>query len=296
VDHIVEIVLPSAPSRWSAEATRAHALDLELGKVIYLPQHGFALSPAEQRFLDPGCLSGSHKSVSYDPGRADSAFGLRGAKGDSADLETLAAMIARFRAWALALVNAVVPDYQPHLRVAPTSFRPGQVEGRKSSWRKDDTLLHVDAFPSRPLAGERILRVFANVNAGGVPRVWKIGDSFEQTARDFLPRVRPPLPGSRALLRALRVTKAPRTRFDHFMLGIHDQAKRDAAYQARASHLVFAFPPGVSWICFSDQVSHAALSGQHLLEQTLHLPLEAMALPEQSPLRILERLTGRALT
>jgi hypothetical protein len=40
---------------------------------------------------------------------------------------------------------------------------------------------------------------------------------------------------------------------------------------------------------------HAALGGQHLLEQTFHLPVAAMRHPERSPLRILERLYQRPL-
>ena len=35
--------------------------------------------------------------------------------------------------------------------------------------------------------------------------------------------------------------------------------------------------------CFSDQVSHAALSGQYLLEQTLHLPVGSDIAPVQRP-------------
>jgi hypothetical protein len=33
-----------------------------------------------------------------------------------------------------------------------------------------------------------------------------------------------------------------------------------------------------------------------MLEQTLHLPVEAMVFPERSPLRTLERLARRRLT
>jgi hypothetical protein len=40
---------------------------------------------------------------------------------------------------------------------------------------------------------------------------------------------------------------------------------------------------------------HAALSGHCALEQTFHLPVDAMADPAKAPLRVLERLTGRAL-
>jgi len=56
-----------------------------------------------------------------------------------------------------------------------------------------------------------------------------------------------------------------------------------------------AFPAGATWLCFTDQVLHAALSGHSALEQTFHLPVDAMARPERSPLRVLERLTGRVL-
>ena len=63
-----------------------------------------------------------------------------------------------------------------------------QVSTRKQSVRADDRRLHVDAFPSRPNYGERILRVFTNVNPDGEPRVWRVGEPFEDVAPRFLPR------------------------------------------------------------------------------------------------------------
>jgi hypothetical protein len=42
-------------------------------------------------------------------------------------------------------------------------------------------------------------------------------------------------------------------------------------------------------------VMHAAISGQYVLEQTFHLDIDAMARPELSPLKVLERLRGHAL-
>jgi hypothetical protein len=48
-------------------------------------------------------------------------------------------------------------------------------------------------------------------------------------------------------------------------------------------------------MCFTDQAMHAALKGQFCLEQTFHLPIGALAHPERSPLKVLERMTGRAL-
>jgi hypothetical protein len=78
-------------------------------------------------------------------------------------------------------------------------------------------------------------------------------------------------------------------------LGLHDGAKLDAQYQQSSPQLEFSFPAGTTWLCFTDQTMHAALAGQFCLEQTFHLPVEALRFPERSPLRVLERLTGRTL-
>ena len=80
------------------------------------------------------------------------------------------------------------------------------------------------------------------------------------------------------------------------MLSLHDAAKRDEEYQRSSAQIKFCFPAGSTWICYTDQVMHAALAGQYVLEQTFHLDIDAMVAPERSPLRILERLRGRALT
>jgi hypothetical protein len=162
------------------------------------------------------------------------------------------------------------------------------------SWRKDDSRLHVDAFPSRPNRGERILRVFANVNPAE-DRVWRVGEPFEAMAKALLPRIANPVPGAATLLAALRVTKGRRSYYDHLMLNLHDCAKADLAYQRECAQETVRFAPGTTWICFSDQVMHAAVSGQFMLEQTIHLPVSALYDPAHSPLAILERLTGRAL-
>ena len=79
------------------------------------------------------------------------------------------------------------------------------------------------------------------------------------------------------------------------MLQLHDLMKGDAEYQAEAPQSRFDFPPGSTWMAFTDQVSHAAMAGQFQLEQTFLLPIDAMLEPQRSPLRILERLVGRRL-
>lgn len=275
---------PQLPHGVQEAAVRA----IEGGGVVVLPGVRFALSESERRFLSPSWSDGRAKNVSLDGTR------LKGARGGDRDLAELAAMVARFAEDAAALVATLFPRYAPFVTRARTSFRPQPAVGRDVSWRKDDSRLHVDAFPSRPNRGERILRVFSNVNPVE-PRVWRVGESFETMARTLLPRVRPPLPGSAAVLAALRVTKGQRSDYDHLMLGLHDRAKEDLAYQRDCAQAVVPFAPGTTWLCFSDQVMHAAVSGQYMLEQTIHLPVSALYDPARAPLAILERLTGRSL-
>jgi hypothetical protein len=86
-----------------------------------------------------------------------------------------------------------------------------------------------------------------------------------------------------------------RSDYDHLMLGLHDRAKYDLSYQRDCAQQIVRFAPGTTWLCFSDQVMHAAVSGQYMLEQTIHLPVSALYDPSSSPLAILERLCGRTL-
>ena len=261
---------------------------LEGGGVLILPQLAFPLAADEQRFLSPRWSDGRAKNISFDGGK------LKGARGSADELAALSRMVARFAAEASGLVTALFPRYAPYVRRARTSFRPQPAVGRAVSWRKDDSRLHVDAFPSRPNHGERILRVFCNVSPGE-DRVWRVGESFEAVARRFLPGVRRQIPGEARWLSALHVTKGLRSPYDHLMLGLHDGAKADLAYQANCAQQVVRFAPGTTWLCFSDQLMHAAVSGQYMLEQTIDLPLAALYDRDRSPLAILERLSGREL-
>ena len=261
---------------------------IEGGGVVVLPHVNFKLSEAERRFLSPSWSDGRAKNVSLDGDR------LKGARGAAGDLADLKAMIARFAAHAADLVVTLFPRYAPYVQRARTSYRPQPAVGRNVSWRKDDSRLHVDAFPSRPNRGERILRVFTNLNPVE-PRVWRVGETFETMAKTLLPRIRAPLPGSAALLAGLYVTKGRRSEYDHLMLNLHDRAKEDLAYQRNCAQKVVAMAPGTTWLCFSDQVMHAAVSGQYMLEQTIHIPVSALYDRERAPLAILQRLTGRML-
>ncbi|MBV8656802.1 MAG: Kdo hydroxylase family protein [Burkholderiales bacterium] len=289
-DRLVSVELTD----WSVPAgypTRSLAADLEDGKVLYFPQLPFTLSDAEKPFLSPEWSDGKAKNISYDRERNQ----LKGAQGSPADLERMQAMIARYQRQAVGLITGLFPHYKQNLRVAQTSLRTQKVEGRETSWRKDDSRLHVDAFPSRPNQGERILRVFSNVNPAGVPRVWRVGERFADLAARLAPKISRPIPGSAALMKALHITKSHRSEYDHYMLHLHDMMKADPDYQANSPQLTVPFPPGATWVCYSDQTPHAAMSGQHMFEQTLHLPAAGMYDPTAAPLGVLERVLGRAL-
>ncbi|MES1987931.1 MAG: Kdo hydroxylase family protein [Pseudomonadota bacterium] len=154
---------------------------LEHGHVIALPQLEFKLLPEEQKFLSTDWADKKSKNISLRP-RAGVSSGLKGAIGSEADLAAIQAMIQRYADQSLQLISAILPSYVPNLTVANTSFRPLEVETRASSYRKDDTRLHSDAFPSNPTQGTRLLRVFNNVNPNGKPRVWRVGEPFDKMA------------------------------------------------------------------------------------------------------------------
>lgn len=263
---------------------------VEAGKVLYFPKLGFRLTPQEQPLLREDMLKAGTRNVSLG---ADGV--LKGAAGTDEEQKLLAAMIGRFRQQALQLIDGLLPEYRGLLRVAPTSFRPKQVETRAQSVRADDQRMHVDAFPSRPNYGERILRVFTNLNPHGVPRVWRLGDDFETVARQFLPKAKPYRLWQAKALNALHVTKSLRSEYDHLMLQLHDLMKFDERYQKDGTQMKMPFPPGCVWVCFSDQATHAVMSGQFMMEQTLYLPPGREVNPQSSPLAILTRLTGRPL-
>jgi hypothetical protein len=290
----MKTILEIQPSDWvtpfPAETQRAAISALEDGSVIMLPGLAFALTDAEKKLLDPRIL-GKAKNVSYTPWTDK----IGGTVCTGAEAETIRAVIARYSQAAQGLMRNLFPHYNATLKVQRASLRPAEIAGRKSSWRKDDTRVHVDAFPTLPTHGERIIRMFCNVNPHGKPRVWRLGEPFEDVARHFLPGISRPLPGSARVLRFFRLTKKLRTEYDHYMLGLHDAMKADLAYQGRVGQTPVEIMPGTTWITFTDSVSHAALSGQHQFEQTFALPLGGMLDVGKSPLRILERLTGRAL-
>lgn len=264
---------------------------LESGKVLFFPRLRFDLSDAETRFVAESWANGKAKNISYRGHQEP----LRGAQGSDEDLEQLRTMIARFARSAETLVHGLFPHYRACLQPGFSSYRTAAVEGRVTSWRKDDTRLHVDSFPSNPTGGKRLLRVFTNLNPLELSRVWRVGEPFQDYAERFFPRASAPLPGTAWLLDRLGITKTRRSEYDHYMGQLHDLGKSDLDYQANAPQLRFEFPAGSTWVVFSDQVLHAVISGQYMLEQTFYLHPGHLVQPALGPLSILENLAGRFL-
>lgn len=264
---------------------------LEAGQILYFPSLSFNLDAQEQRFLSPNIVNPKTKNISYDIHK--DRFG--GTICSESDAEKVKAMLKRYALVSRHLLDQLIPFYTPKLEQARTSFRPVEISGRKSSYRKDDTLLHVDSFPSNPTKGKRILRVFTNINPNGQSRIWRVGEPFEEVVKKMAPKVSSPWPGASFFLKTFGITKDYRTDYDHYMLQMHNLMKGDSHYQKTVSQEEIAFPPGCSWIVYTDQVSHAAMSGQHVLEQTFHLPVTALKNESTNPLRVLEKHLGKSL-
>jgi 3-deoxy-D-manno-oct-2-ulosonic acid (Kdo) hydroxylase len=288
---VINIPIAHWNQQCSTEVQENALRALEEGNVLFFPQLGFSVGETEAQFLSPTTSSKS-KNISLDIGIGK----LSGTSLDEAAARPLRAMMQRFAKSSNDLILSLLPHYKTGLIQGRTSFRPAEIAGRSTSWRKDDTRLHVDSFPSSPVQDKRILRVFANVNPHGRSRSWRLGESFESVARRYLPSLSAPAWGSSQLLRLFRVTKSRRSAYDHFMLQLHDRMKADSDYQSQADQTKYDFPAGGTWMTFTDQVSHAATAGQFVLEQTFYLPVASMMNQSKSPLRVLECLTGQRLT
>ncbi|MGH7191307.1 MAG: Kdo hydroxylase family protein, partial [Acetobacteraceae bacterium] len=164
----------------SARAVEA----LETGRVLFFPFLPFAVMAGEQKFLSEDALEPGRKNISFDPAEGT----CQGSRHGGAEAAELAAMLERFARQAEALMLALAPGYAGRLERARTSFRPAEIEDRATSVRKNDRLLHVDAFPTRPTRGKRILRVFSNIAPDGAERLWRVGEPFAEFAKKFFPR------------------------------------------------------------------------------------------------------------
>jgi 3-deoxy-D-manno-oct-2-ulosonic acid (Kdo) hydroxylase len=273
---------------------------LERGQILFFRDLPFELPAADRDFLvaQQWAELRMHKNVSYRPGEDV----LRGVSGDPATVERVHSILRNYSTHLIDFLKNFLLPYAGKWTVDFSSFRPFEEERRGLPLHKRNDLLHVDAFPSRPTRGGRILRVFTNLNPSK-PRVWSTTDSFEvlakRLARDAgLDRIAEDSWVSRTvhdLGEKLGFRAAGRTPYDMFMLGFHDYLKENVDFQKNCPKNLLEFPPLSTWLVFTDGVAHAAMSGQYALEQTLLVPPKALVAPDFAPYRILENIAGRPL-
>ena len=171
--------------------------------------------------------------------------------------------------------------------------------------RARNDLLHVDAFPTRPLHGSRILRFFTNINPTE-NRQWITSDGFEKLAEKYAEKVSIPPSASydlksrlerkmKKFLRSTGLKIAMRSPYDNFMLRMHHFMKENQEFQKTCKKDHWEFPPLSCWAVFTDEVSHAALAGQYALEQTFLISQRVLLCPEKSPVNVLQRMSGKNL-
>jgi hypothetical protein len=277
---------------------------LEAGDMLYFSQPPFEMADDDRQLLlgqRQSNFSG-HKNISYRP-KTDE---LRGAAtGNPEESRMLREIMGRFSKNVIAFVDSFLSPYASKRKLDFASYRPIEEQNRNLPLHKRNDLAHVDAFPSRPTHGGRILRVFLNINPSE-NRVWETTDAFDVIAPKYaeqagLKTIASPSAVKRAFRKFAPVWKAvgmkgaDRSDYDRFMLRFHDWLKENADYQKNYPKLRTEFPPNSVWMVYTDTVPHAVLSGKFALEQTFIVPLHAMVKPETAPIRILESMCGKQL-
>ncbi len=289
----------------SAPEVRRTAIEtLEGGGVIYLPRSGFELSERERELIsdtaniltrEPDVQDG-RPTIIFDPARGRikkyhyaqvRGKMMRAQVRDSARAD-IEAVMTRYSKWSEDVINQLLPSYEEALDRKRVTYRPFARNSTQS--------LHIDSSYGYPTQGRGMLRIFTNINPANRLRIWQLGEPFEPFVSRFLPAVRLTRPSwVSSILSRLGIVDGTKTKYDQYVAAIRALGIRDKEYQRTAPRKVMEFPVGSSWIAITDLVLHGAISGQHSLDRTFYLPVEAMNDPSRSSLRILERLTGQPL-
>jgi hypothetical protein len=291
--------------RWPAEVRSDYRPVLESGNVLFFPQTPFELPEKSKEVLRNLDFSGGaiHKNIAYRPlsGR------VTGIDHRHADYEQVRAILAAYSRAVVQFTSELLPEYARSWKLDYASFRPVEEQGRHLPLNKRNDLIHTDAFPSRPTYGNLILRVFTNIHPQKT-RNWVTTDSFAAVAERYARQAGLEEIASRStsssgrlwnrsarFLHNLGLPVVPRSAYDQFMLRFHEYLKRNAEFQENCPKYKFNFPPGSTWLTFTDVLPHAVHSGQHALEQTFIIDRWSLANPDSAPVAILERLCGKPL-
>ncbi|GIW82414.1 MAG: hypothetical protein KatS3mg105_4221 [Gemmatales bacterium] len=276
---------------------RALAELLESGELVYYPVCPFPLPEGKElEFLLSQKLGRfSHKNISYDPIR-DKAHGFR--RRDEEQAHRLRELLADFSRIATHWLAGVLPQYASAWKLDRVSFRPLEEATRCVRQTARNDLLHIDAFPTRPTRGYRLLRLFVNINPTE-PRVWITGERFDKLLERFGDKIGLPKTAANPglwlrnwFLKWFGLRSRSFTPYDEFMLKLHHFLKSNDEFQERSFKRYWQFPPGSAWLVMTDAVCHAALRGRYALEHSYFISPQTLALPELSPAALLQHAVG----
>lgn len=271
---------------------------LERGGVIFFPETPFKISSQDRQFLLTQKQQNAdyHKNIAYRPSE-DRVTGFTATSPEAA--EQLRRILKDYHNQTRDFLRDFLAPYSRNWKPDFASFRPIEEKGRKMRLRARNDLLHVDSFATRPIFGDRILRVFININPSQV-RVWNTSDTFEKLAETYKDRMSPPVQCSLSALSQIEPLKTisrllgfrsnSGSAYDSWMLNFHNFLKENSEFQSGCRKDRWEFPPNSSWIVFTDMVSHAVLSGQYAMEQTYIISRDDLVLPQKAPINILKRL------
>jgi len=299
---ITKITEYRAGGGWSPPGKAREACGrLERGEILFFATTPFELPQQDREFLlaQKQADSRFHKNISYRP-KNDEIRGVERRGADDAGHGQLQDIMRRYSAEVTRFTRRLLEPYAEKLTLDFASFRPLEEEGRNLPLKKRNDLLHVDAFPSRPTRGGRILRVFTNVNPSK-NRIWLTGERFSGLAKRYADDAGlRTIAGSKLrrrtmhLLHGAGIPVPDRSAYDEFMLRFHDFLKENSEFQSGDKERV-EFPPMSTWLVFTDGVPHAALSGQFAMEQTFIVPPEALVSRADAPIAVLEAICGEKL-
>src|SRR5258708_20760040 len=149
---------------------------LERGEVLYYVNCPFPLLQGDDRLflLQQKLANRAQKNISYDP-HTNKVSGFARTSKEHAD--RLRDLFAAFSSSATTWMSNMFPRYSRGWQLDRVSYRPEEEATRRLRHKARNDLLHVDAFPSRPTNGQRILRLFVNINPVD-SRIWVTSDPF----------------------------------------------------------------------------------------------------------------------
>lgn len=278
-------------------ATTSLAQRLERGELVLFSPCPFTLPEGEARalFLRQQ-LRSSKKNISYNPTTGTVSGHVFRSSDEARRLcEEMAAFSKQARRW----LASVLPTYAASMKPDRASYRPEEEAVRKLRRTARNDLLHIDAFPSRPTQGWRLLRLFVNINPSEA-RVWATSDTLVKILHDY--GRSPGFPRDahdglmtrfgQGLLGLFQPGSKKRTQYDRLMLRLHHFLKTNDKFQEQAPRRFWHFAPNSAWLMFTDGVSHAELRGRHALEHSFFISPAALECPELSPAAELEKALG----